>query len=710
MDQRKLTFRHWHYWFVVLAFTLMSCSAQSTAIPTPTAAPQPTTAPTPTPTPAMTIVIEDFEGNPQLISSNNTIAAAGNIAYNGTISLKSESSEGEWHTVGVSFASPNDFSRHQALCFYVYDTTAFNNGRAANTVGVKLHDTAGKSVERYSDNEGVGNNPKTRKDRWTLICMNLISFTGIDLSQISKVEFTMYWPGVYYFDDLTLLARGDQLTLREQPAEETGDQQIAVLQDFETDGDLFYADYQAEVSLATDIVKSGKGALKAVGPSGEWHAFGAYPSPRPFDASTFSQLCFWIYDTTTNNDGKADNSVGVRLFDATGANQEVWSDNAEAGNNPKTMTNEWVHICMSLDAYTEIDLSQLDKVQFAMYWAGTYYVDEITLVGSGNAAPKPKRARLMAQDFEGGDELFYADYQAEVSLATDVVQSGKGALKAVGPSGEWHAFGTRLNKSPFDATEYEQVCFWFYDTTTNNDGKANNTVGVRLFDATGANQEVWSDAPEAGNNPKTVTNEWVHICVKLAAYNEIDLSQIEKIQFAMYWPGTYYVDDIEFVNGPVAPEPKVGQDFEGNDAPFYADYQAEVSLATDIVKSGKGALKAVGPSGEWHAFGATFNQQLFDATGYGRVCFWIYDTTTNNDGKADNSVGVRLFDASGTNQEVWSDAANAGANPKTVTNEWVRICMNLAAYNELDRTKLEKIQFAMYWPGTYYVDDIVFIP
>ncbi|MDW8319184.1 MAG: hypothetical protein RMN53_15240, partial [Anaerolineae bacterium] len=566
---------------LALSLVVAACAGRATPTPEPTATSVPTVAPTPTPEPtatptpepAVTTLIEDFEGSPQLSANDNTQAALGDVAYNGSRSLKSESSEGEWHTVGVAFAQPLDFSRHQALCFFVYDTTAFNNGRAANTVGVKLYDADGKSVERYSDNEGVGDNPKTRKDRWTPICMNLISFTGIDQTRIGKVEFTMYWPGVYYFDDLTLLARGDTLAVKEQPEEE-GPTQEVVLQDFEGEGEMFYADYQAEVSLATDVVHGGKGSLKAVGPSGEWHAFGAYPAARPFDASGFGRLCFWIYDTTTFNDGKADNTVGVRLFDATGANQEVWTDNPDAGENPKTVTNEWVPMCMNLDAYTEVDLTQLDKVQFAMYWPGTYYVDDITLVGVGTAAAKPAPPRLMAQDFEGEGEMAYPDYQAEVSIVNDVVHSGKAAMKAVGPSGEWHAFGAYLSPRPFDATGYGRVCFWFNDTTTNNDGKADNTVGVRLFDATGANQEVWTDHEAAGANPKTVTNEWVHMCINLAAYTELDLTQLDKIQFAMYWPGTYYVDDIEFVRGEVAAAAHVAQDFEGEGEMAYPDYQA----------------------------------------------------------------------------------------------------------------------------------------
>ena len=714
-------------WQLVAVTVMMSLLLAACAAPTPTAAPEPTAAPTAAPTvaptaeptaaPAVTTIIQDFENAPKLYDGNGAKASAGDVAYNGAASLKSASDSGEWHTVGLEFASSMDFSAHQALCYYVYDTTGNNNGKANNTVGVKLYDAAGKSVERYTDNEGVGDNLKTKKDNWVLMCMNLVSFTDIDQKQVAKIEFTMYWAGNYYFDDLTLLATGDKLTLKEQPAAPAGEEVAPVLaQGFESEGENFYADYQAEVSRDTTTFHGGAASLKAFGDKGEWHAFGAYPSTRPFDASKFGKLCFWINDTTTNNAGKADNTVGVKLFDASGANQEVWTDNALAGTNGKTVTGEFVQMCMNLDAYSDVDLTKLDKIQLALYWAGTYYVDDIEFSGAAAAAaPQP----LTIQDFESKDENFYADYQAEVSRDTTVFRGGEAALKVFGEKGDWHAFGAYPSTRPFDVSTFGKLCFWINDTTTNNAGKADNTVGVKLFDASGANQEVWTDNALAGTNGKTVTGEFVQMCMNLDAYTDIDLTKLDKIQFAMFWAGTYYVDDIELVPaGDVASKPAgekasealVAQDFESEGENFYADYQAEVSRDTTTFHGGAASLKAFGDKGDWHAFGAYPSTRPLDVTKYSKMCFWINDTTTNNAGKADNTVGVKLFDASGANQEVWTDNALAGENGKTVTGEFVQMCMNLDAYSDIDLTKLDKIQLAMFWAGTYYVDDIEFQP
>jgi hypothetical protein len=531
---------------LILALALAACSPTATPEPatntpepvSPTAIAEPTPVPEPTTAagPVTTILLADFESDSNVYDVYQAAASIGDVAQAGAASLKSESDTGEWHGVGLEFAAPVDLSQHGKLCFWAYDTTANNNGQAANTVGVKLYDAAGKATERYTDNEGVGANPKTKKDAWVPMCLNLVTFTEMDLSQVTKIEFTMYWAGVYYFDEISALPQGEELALPE-PA---GEAVTVVAQDFEAE-DTYYSDYQAEVSLS-DVAHGGKSALKAASDSGEWHAFGAYPNPRPLDASASDKLCFWIQDTTANNGGKADNTVGVSLIDAAGVKDEVWTDHELAGANPKTVKDEWVQMCLNLAAFTKADLTQIDKIQFAMFWAGTYYFDDITVVGAaqgGGGEP------VLAQGFEAED-TYYSDYQAEVSLG-DVAHGGKTSLRSVSDSGEWHAQGAYPDPRPFDASAYSKLCFWIQDTTANNGGKADNTVGVSLIDAAGMKDEVWTDHELAGANPKTVKDEWVQMCLNLAAFTKADLTQIDKIQFAMFWAGTYYFDDIEFV-------------------------------------------------------------------------------------------------------------------------------------------------------------------
>jgi hypothetical protein len=375
------------------------------------------------------------------------------------------------------------------------------------------------------------------------MCLNLITYTGIDLKQISQIQFTMFAAGVYYFDDVTaqMFGEGEGTGVAEGP--------VALLQtaaqDFEAaTADSIYSDYQADVSLG-DVAHSGKVSLKASYAEGEWHAFGAVPATRPFDASGFDKVCFWVYDTTANNNGLADNTIGLSLIDAAGVKDEIWTDNVDGGTNPKTVKDTWTQMCIDLSAYVKADLKQIDKVQFAVYWAGDYYIDDISFA---IAVPDPAAGLDLtsAQDFEAATaDSVYSDYQADVSIG-DVAHGGAASLKSSSAEGEWHAFGVYPATRPFDASGFDKMCFWVYDTTANNNGDAANTIGVSLIDAAGVKDEIWTDHADAGLNPKTVKDGWVQMCINLSAYVKADLTQIDKIQFAVYWAGDYFVDDIAF--------------------------------------------------------------------------------------------------------------------------------------------------------------------
>ncbi|MBK9749494.1 MAG: hypothetical protein IPO91_22310 [Chloroflexi bacterium] len=483
-----------------------------------------------------------------------------------------------------------------------------------------------------------------------------------------------------------------------------------VLQDFEGDAEIIEV-YQVEGSIEA-------GVLSEVSTEGEWHTIGVVFSGAPVDVSSYGEFCFDINDSTA-----AGSTVGVKLFDASGANQEKWTDHEGVGVNPKTATGEWVTMCLNLSAFTDIDLTTLEHVEFAMFAAGTYQFDNlIAQAATDDPAATPEATEepinledmmlqlTTVQGFEAG-EPFYENYQAEeLALSTDVVNSGSSSLMMTSPAGEWHAFGTYPEPRPFDASGYDVICFSVYDTTANNNGLADNSIGVRLFDTNLIDQEAWTDHVGAGDNPKTVTNEWVQMCINLDLYQNIDLTQVDKIQFSVYWAGTYYVDDVAF--GKWVPKPAEGdlvQGFEAEDT-YYAHYQAETSLSTEIFHSGASSLMATSSEGEWHSFGAYPEPRPFDASGYEKICFYFMDTTTNNNGLADNSVGVRIFDARLIDQEAWTDHVGAGDNPKTVTDEWVQMCINLDLYSNLDLTQVDKIEFSMYWAGTYYVDDVIFVP
>jgi hypothetical protein len=324
------------------------------------------------------LVLQDFEGEITLEDVYEATASIGDIAQTGEGSLASSSEEGEWQTVGVSFIdAPVDISGYDQLCFAIYDTTP-----AESAVRVSLFDSSGASMETLTDDEDVGTNPTSASEAWVTMCLNLSAFTDLDLTAVEKVEFAMFAPGVYYFDDITA-----QMSSGEVEAEATAEAgvdademilNLTVVEDFDdvtVPEAVIYSNYQADVSIG-EVAFSGTGSLMAASESGEWHAFGVTFS-APFDASGYDQVCFQVYDTTALNDGLADNTIGVRLFDGRALDQEAWTDHVGAGDNPKTVTNEWVQMCIDLSLYSNLDLTQIEKVQFALFHPGTYYVDDV---------------------------------------------------------------------------------------------------------------------------------------------------------------------------------------------------------------------------------------------------------------------------------------------------------------------------------------------
>ncbi|MCB9134375.1 MAG: hypothetical protein H6636_03045 [Anaerolineales bacterium] len=180
----------------------------------PTATPAAAMTPTPLPTPVIlddpgqppaSDLLLDFERLDGTFSSYNADALSGNLAHSGAASLLNASVSGEWHTIGATFSPmPLDLTAYQKLCFWVYDTTDSGSGAADNTVAIKLTDGLGNDEEHWTDHVGVGINPKTIQNEWVQMCFNLSAFTEVDLSRLLQLEFTTYWAGETYFDEVTV--------------------------------------------------------------------------------------------------------------------------------------------------------------------------------------------------------------------------------------------------------------------------------------------------------------------------------------------------------------------------------------------------------------------------------------------------------------------------------------------------------------------------
>jgi glucosylceramidase len=150
------------------------------------------------------------------------------------------------------------------------------------------------------------------------------------------------------------------------------------LLDFEDNPNIFDSQ-NAQASLA-NIAHSGQAALKSQSPSGEWHIVGA-DFAQPLNLAGFEKLCFWVNDTTSGDDGSASNTIGVNLIDSGGRDEEIWTDNPGAGDNPHTVRNQWVQMCLDLSVYSQVDLTSIASIEFETYWAGTAYFDDVSVAG-----------------------------------------------------------------------------------------------------------------------------------------------------------------------------------------------------------------------------------------------------------------------------------------------------------------------------------------
>jgi glucosylceramidase len=656
--------------------------------------------------PAVGGVLQEFEAEGTYYEVWNATATLSNTARFGTYSLAMTGS-GDWHTVGAYLNNhPVDARSFGDLCFWVYDTTG------SNTVALKLVDSNGANQEIWSDTFPTPGT--TTLNDWVQLCADVSAFTNVDLSALDSVQFTAFPGGTFLFDQITATMPGvnirKSVALTQDPVQPgdvitytivvenggtatahdvritdtlpayvngpqvdvtetisaqqavtitwpvtvalnaplgdtitntahfshstaTGSDAVAfkmaprplgLLQAFEQEG-TYYEVWNATLSLG-NVAYAGLHALRMEG-SGEWHTAGAYLYDRPIDATIYDKLCFQVYDT-----GGSGNTIAFKLVDGSGTSQEIWSD---AFGNPTTAQNEWVEMCFDVSAYDQVDLTNLDSVQFTTYWGNPYYFDNVR--GTLSLLSISKQVTL-THPIMPGDPLTYTISVANLGTApaenvrvTDTLPAG--------------LIGANLDETYTIAPNDSVVI----------------TIPARIQD------DAWG---------MTITNT--------AFYSHT--SSVGSAQAAL--TTAFAAAD-------------VFQDFEYPGSTYEA-FNATVGITTTVTHSGEQAMFMVG-SGEWHTGGAYAYNRPRDISSYKYLCFWIYD------GYADkNTTALKLVDQNGASQETWSDWDAHSDNPNTHTslNAWVKMCFNLSAYDLVDQTKIDSVQFTTYWGGPYYFDDV----
>lgn len=352
------------------------------------------------------------------------------------------------------------------------------------------------------------------------------------------------------------------------------------------------------------------------------------------------------------------------------------------------------------------------------------------------AQQAPARARragqggLIYQDFEGDDpapmgwgEECTATW---VVASTGQVHSGQQAWKWQWDSGTYKRtfiqFRSAITPTDLLRNHNDRLSFWIYSLPGGGGTGQDHTVSVTFFDPYSYTQgfEVWTQ--------QTARHEqWTQLAVLFDQLPpDFNLQVVDKIAFKTYWPGVYYLDDLQAVRedrryqsfepdtfGGITttdhygwvwftPTSTVALSAEGE--PVYSGAHSW-KLTTGQTMNGTGirseqayysATVNGGTQSIWHV---NLNPEIND-----QLILWVYALPENG---LDNSIGIQFFDqgAHKTNYVAyWTDTTPA------VYGEWTRLSVPfarvLALAPDLDLHHIDKIQIQAYWPGVYYIDDV----
>lgn len=323
---------------------------------------------------------------------------------------------------------------------------------------------------------------------------------------------------------------------------------------------------------------------------------------------------------------------------------------------------------------------------------------------------------LVYQGFEGSGELGWAGSGSAVrrSIAGEPVHSGDYSFRA-DSSVQWNYFYVRAADGGWD-TDFPQenndrLTFWIYALP--QQVGTDNTVGVRFYDQGNYSSngfEVWT-------THKAQYGDWTKLTILFDQLPlDLDLHHINKLEFKNYWPGTYYIDDIQAVR-----EDRFYQSFEPDKRGITEPEEfgwtwggtCGLSEAGEPVYEGENSWEIVlneywagtGIKSEYDYY--VNGQQLFwhtnlDPEVNDHLSFWVYALPANG---LDNNVNIQFYDhdahhTDDTKVESWTNkAAQYG--------QWTQLTV---PFSKLDPTlnlrDIDKIQIQMYWPGTYYIDKI----
>ena len=284
------------------------------------------------------------------------------------------------------------------------------------------------------------------------------------------------------------------------------------------------------------------------------------------------RLTFWIYALPGGDGAGTDNPVAVRFYDHDAYHTvgfEVWTTyTAHYG--------KWTKLTVLFDQLpNDLNLGDIDKIEFKNRWPGTYYIDDIQAVREDRiyqSFEPYKRSLSITDTDEFGWSWFYPTSTVALSEGDDPVYEGEHSWKLI-VGQNMHGTGIKSEQEylfprvvtgtqsfwhvDLDPEFNDRLSFWFYALPLNG---LDNNVNVQFFDHLThtiviSDQITVTDKVEYWTNQAAVYGQWTQITIPFSEVNRslapdstsLKLNNIDKIQFQVYWPGTYYIDKIEAV-------------------------------------------------------------------------------------------------------------------------------------------------------------------
>ncbi|MCB9721642.1 MAG: cellulase family glycosylhydrolase [Candidatus Omnitrophica bacterium] len=340
-----------------------------------------------------------------------------------------------------------------------------------------------------------------------------------------------------------------------------GQADVSVFQDFEPGNgsdEYGWAYTGATAELSTEQVHGGTRAWKVS--SGQMFAGTGLQSQTQrwdmdFRPDINDRLTFWVWSDPAT---PADNTVLLKLSDtgtfSTGF--DVWTTESAA-------YQEWTQIEVLFSQLPDgFDLNHVNKIEIFNYDAGTYYFDDFEVTAKD-------RVYQAFEDCADAGDCGWAwggtiGLQGTIGIEEEYVYEGETAWR-LNATENWAGTGVRAQVKSYDAVNDEQsywhvdlnpefndrLTFWVYNLAEN--GLANN-LAVQFFD----HDQHFEDPVVYWTTERAFYGEWTKLTVPFDELPpSLDLTNINKIQFQVYWKGVYYFDDIRATRGAPALDKEV---------------------------------------------------------------------------------------------------------------------------------------------------------